>query len=191
MTDGIVIGLTLWMFDCFLDIISGLGILLGLIWSPFGFLIAELSSVISFLFYPIIYLLGIGIPEGFKMNFSALWIFWASLSNLKIQMRKWIFDRFSQWITRFLYDSLLWSMKLQLKHGQILTKRNFRDYLGWWAPQANFLWTFMVENTWFFGKYTKFSHKLSRKIDKTFTKYVNFLGIVQSIFETNQKVHLE
>lgn len=62
MTDGIVIGLTLWMFDCFLDIISGLGILLGLIWSPFGFLIAELSSVISFLFYPIIYLLGVGIP---------------------------------------------------------------------------------------------------------------------------------
>ena len=104
---------------------------------------------------------------GFKMNFSALWTFWASLSDLKIQMRMWIFDRLWQWITRFLYDSLLWSLKLQLKYGQIITKRNFRDYLGWWAPQANFLWTFMVKNTWFFGKYTKFSHKLSKKIDKS------------------------
>ena len=104
---------------------------------------------------------------GFKMNFSALWTFWASLSDLKIQMRMWIFDRLWQWITRFLYDSLSWSMKFQLNYGKILPKQNFRDYLGWWAPQANFLWTFMVKNTWFFGKYTKFSHKLSKKIDKS------------------------
>ena len=100
------------------------------------------------------------------MNFSALWTFWASLSDLQIQMRMWIFDRLWQWITRFLYDSLLWSLKLQLKYGQIITKRNFRDYLGWWAPQAIFLWTFMVENTWFFCKYTKFSHRLSKKSTK-------------------------
>ena len=87
----------------------------------------------------------LGYSGGFKMNFSALWNFWAVLSDFKIHMKCEVLTHFTA-----NYSMLIFLANKIRRKNQISSKKTNNRYFEIISAAGDFLWTFWSKNSWIF-----------------------------------------